>query len=163
MKETGRLREHRRQILRALGVLLGGVAVMTVVACTPIDRLSVRYSDGKIEFASCHTVEANVMWVSVRSDSGPDSPVRIWQVEGDIRVRPGDVFALGQDIGGLTTVLDDVVPSSAGEIYFSLGRIDETGEFGDARSARFFVADIREGEWTRSNGSRGDEPCEQPS
>lgn len=141
----------------ALGV---GALLLALAGCTPLDRLSVRYVDGVLQFASCHTVDANLVEVAVRSASDPTAIEPVWLLEGDVRVRPGDVFTMGERISGLATVVDGVVPSRAGEVYFSVGARDDSGEFGDVRSARFFVGDIREGEWTRSNGSRGEQPCE---
>lgn len=155
--------KRRRIASRAFGVAAAGVIVMVMVGCTPIDRLSVRYVEGVLQFASCHTVDANLLEVAVRSAADPTVIEPVWLVEGDIRVRPGDIFTFGEQVEGLITVVDGDFPSGAREVYVSVGARDESGGFRDLRTARFFVADIREGEWTRSNGSRGDEPCEQPS
>ncbi|GAA1744540.1 hypothetical protein GCM10009766_24120 [Microcella frigidaquae] len=48
----------------------------------------------------------------------------------------------------------------AHHVFFTIGFRDKHGEYGDVRTARFTVSDIREGEWTRSDGTRGEEPCE---
>lgn len=160
LPKPGRPRGLDRSLLRGLLLLIGGWAVISLIGCTPLDRLAARFSDGVLQFASCHTVEANEIAVLVRSDDDVTMLEPIWLVEGEVRVRPGDVFTVGSAIDGLETVVDDAVPSSATEIYFSVGQRNETGGFGDVRSDRFFLADLREDEWTRSNGSRGDQPCE---
>jgi len=150
---------NRPRVRAALGVMCVAT-VLSLIGCTPLDRLSARFSDGALQFASCHTVEANEIAVLVRSDDDATMLEPIWLVEGEVRVRPGDVFTVGMTIDGLVTVIEGTVPSSATEIYFSVGQRDDNGGFSDVRSDRFFVADLREDEWTRSNGTRGDQPCE---
>lgn len=137
-----------------------GVVALSLVSCTPLDRISVRYENGDLQFASCHSLDANIVEVAARSPSDSSTIESLWQVEGTFEVEYGDVFTFGQSIEGGSTTLSLDVPSNVEQIFFTVGFRNTNGEFGDARSARFFVADIREGEWTRTNGSRGEEPCE---
>lgn len=145
---------------RGLVTLIGVGLVVSLAGCIPLDRMSVRYIAGELEFATCHTVTANTIEAAVRPAEDGDEVETVWLLEGDIRVRPGDTFLLGQDVGGMTTVKDEVLMPDANHLFFTIGFRDENGEYDDVRTARFTVSDIREGEWTRSNGSRGEEPCE---
>lgn len=139
----------------------GAVAIVMVVAlsgCIPTANMSARMSEpGQVEFGICDDYDVDAIEVSVVDKESHDTQT-VWRVEGEIKVRDGDIVTLGQVPIGMEEVIE-LADFDVSQSYIDFILISHPDGHLVSSAGHFDGADIVDDQWLANSGGYRGQAC----